>query len=278
MQNRWERLHKGPNFALKEFGNEVDFRDELEALKFFSQPDTKHEHLIKALAAYSQCGRYFLIFPLAEGNLDRIWREAGSSLRDPLWLLTQCHGLTQGLHGIHQYTATKPSSTQTRLLGRHGDIKPPNILWFRDPSTLGDRLVLSDFTLMRFHAEGSDEETTMGRIGGTGTYRAPEVAFMSGKHVSQKYDLWSLGCVFLEFISCHLVGYDATRGNHFRGHDGLDYQSFGATRLMEDTIESGYPEDKYFLYKPGLKEAEVKKSVTQVSYTRKSSSLDFEMY
>lgn len=247
-------------------------------MKLFSQHDTKHEHLIKALAAYSQFGRYFLIFPLAEGNLDAVWQEAGPSLRDPLWLLTQCHGLTQGLQRIHQYKTPKSSPQQKRLLGRHGDIKPGNILWFKDPSASKGRLVLSDFTLMRFHAEGSNRETTMARIGGTGTYRAPEVTVMAGKHVSQKYDVWSLGCVFLEFISCHLVGYSATRGHHFQGDDGRDCQSFGVLRFMEDPIEWGYPEDKYFLYRPGLQEAEVKKSVRNVGNERKPSIFNVKIH
>lgn len=114
----------------------------------------------------------------------------------------------------------------------------------------------------------------MARIGGTGTYRAPEVAAMSGRHVSQKYDVWSLGCVFLEFISCHLVGYNATRGYYFQGDDGWDCQSFSVIRFMEDPIEWGFPEDKYFLYKPGLQEAEVKESVRQVGNKGKPSDFD----
>lgn len=264
-KNRWERLHKGPFFALKEFGRESDFRDELEALKLFNQPDNKHGNLIKALAAYSYCGKHFLIFPLAEGNLDTFWQKAGPSFEDPLWLLSQCRGLTEGLYCIHQYQVANPSYGLKRLLGRHGDIKPQNILWFRDPTTPGDRLVLSDFTLMRFHAEGSNTETTMKRIGGTSTYRAPEVVEMFDKHVSQGYDVWSLGCVFLEFISCHLIGYDATRGQHFEGDDGRTYQSFNTIRLREDVSKSGYPENRFFLYSRTMQEAEIKASVTLVS-------------
>lgn len=240
----------------------------MEALKLFNQPDNRYESLIKALAAYSQFGKHFLLFPLAEGNLDKFWREAGPSLQDPLWLLIQCHGLTQALHCIHQYQATKAtnsSSNGKKLLGRHGDIKPQNILWFKDPSTAGDRLVLSDFTLMRFHAQGSNTETTMKRIGGTMTYRAPEVVVTFGKHVSQGYDVWSLGCVFLEFISCHLTGYEATRGQHFKGHDGRDYQSFKTARRMEGSFASRYFEDTFFLYDRGMQEAKVKESVGLVS-------------
>lgn len=259
--DHWERLQEGPFFALKEFGRATDFRDELKALKHFTHPHTGHENLIKALAAYSKCEKYFLLFPLAEGNLESLWQQAGPSLQNSLWLLKQCYGLVQGLQCIHQYQCTDSSSGYKRLLGRHGDIKPQNILWFRDPSTTEDRLVLSDFTLMRFHAEGSNTETTMKSIGGTRTYRAPEVAVTFGKHVSQGYDVWSLGCVFLEFISCHLVGYDATRGQHFEDGDGRDHLSFYITRRDEDICKSGYYEDKFFLYNPGMKEAEVKESV-----------------
>lgn len=212
-----------------------------------------------------------MIFPLAEGNLVQLWQDEKAilSLKNPLWLLRQCHGLTQGLHKIHQYEEGNNSSSSWKsgvLLGRHGDIKPQNILWFRDSGTspAEDRLVLSDFTLMRFHAIGSNEETTMRRIAITSTYCAPEVEVTSGKHVSQKYDVWSLGCVFLEFISCHLLGYDATLGLYFRGHDDRDHKSFHQCRLDEHS-SPGSPENKYFNYKPGMQEAKVKETVRQVS-------------
>lgn len=258
----------GPYFALKEFGNEHDFENELEALKHFNQFETKHEHLIRALAAYSQNRKHFLIFPLAKGNLDQYWQESYPSPdtpRDPSWLLAQCRGLAQGLERIHEYDE---SSGGTRLRGRHGDIKPQNVLWFGEPSMAERRLVLSDFTLMRFHVEGSNKDTTMGRIGGTRTYHAPEVAFMSGRHVSQKYDIWSLGCVFLEFISCHLVGYKATRGQFFKSDGDHLYESFYATRRKEDVIESRWLEDnacKFYLYDPRSHKAKVKNSVENVS-------------
>lgn len=257
---------------MKEFNDRDDFRYELEALKHFNQHETKHKHLIQLLAAYSHRSQHFLIFPLAEGNLDEFWQRAGTSNRDPKWLLEQCHGLTQGLTKIHQYGAPVEATNSPRgvkmLMGRHGDIKPQNILWFKDSSAsvAMDRLVLSDFTLMRFHDEGSNTETTVGRLGGTLTYRAPEVTVTRyAKYASQKYDVWSLGCVFLEFISCHLLSYDATCGEHFAGHDGQDYQSFVTARLMEDYAQFGHREAKYFLYRPGMKEAKVKKSVRQVS-------------
>lgn len=252
---------------MKEFSKEEEFKQELSALKCFNKPKTKHKHLIRVLAAYSQPGRHFLILPLAKGNLVEFWNKGGPLSRDPTWLLRQCYGLADGLRRIHKCEAPEvvPSSHGRRFLrGRHGDIKPPNILWFADELTGENRLVLSDFTLMRFHAPGSKTDTHVDRVGRTMTYRAPELDDFPSfdSRVSQKYDIWSLGCVFLEFISCYLVGYEATRGDeiHFDDGSGQRYETFNTTRVVEDSTY----EDKYFIHK-GERTAEVKQSVIDVS-------------
>lgn len=255
---------------MKEFRNAHDFRDELNALKLFSGNRKGHEHLIKVLAAFSQCGRDFLIFPLAKGSLIELWHQWDDSPpENALGMIEQCHGLMEGLQHIHQYVSTGLSQDVT-VLGRHGDIKPQNILWFRDSSNK-DRLVLSDFTLMRFHEKDSNQETTLDRISGTRTYRAPEVEVSSHHHVSQKYDVWSLGCVFLELISCYLLGYKATRGRAFKGADGQDYQSFHTVREMNSIAAIEYLDDTYFLYMPGSPEAKIKKTVEHVSQNSDTS-------
>ncbi|KAK2616004.1 hypothetical protein N8I77_002724 [Diaporthe amygdali] len=271
--NRWERFHRGPEFAVKEFSKEEEFKQELSALKCFHQPKTKHKHLIRVLAAYSQGRSHFLILPLAEGNLVEFLNQDSPLSKDPIWLLRQCYGLTGGLRRIHKCKTPEvvPSSHGRKFLrGRHGDIKPPNILWFADDSTGENRLVLSDFTLMRFHAQGSETDTLVDRVGRTRTYRAPELDFFpsSDSRVSQKYDVWSLGCVFLELISCHLVGYKATRGDekHFDDESGRGYETFSTTRVVEDFAY----EDKYFIHKRGERTAEVKQSVKDwFSYLRR---------
>lgn len=263
---RNKRLREYPdenfNFAMKEFVDADDFQDEFDALNLVRGNLNGYEHLIKALAAFSHGRKNFLIFPLAKGNLVKFWQQWGSSPRNVSWMLTQCHGIMEGLQRIHQLRSTDPSNDIV-MLGRHGDIKPQNILWFAD-APKADRLVLSDFTLMRFHEKGKKQETTMDRISGTRTYRAPEVEVMSHHHVSQMYDVWSLGCVFLEFISCHLAGYDATRNSFFTGSDGQRYQSFRTTREMDDAQRLGYFDDKFFFYTPGTAKAQVKESVGQV--------------
>src|SRR3569833_3200461 len=78
------------------------------------------------------------------------------------WLDEQCKGLAEGLRGIHntKLSSSHESGLQPPILdekncGRHGDIKPQNVLWFRqEKGAQGDHGVLkiSDFGLTRFHS------------------------------------------------------------------------------------------------------------------------------
>lgn len=236
----------------------------------------RHTHLMKVLSAFSHGWKYCLILPLAKGNLETLWRTITPSPWNLMFLIEQCYGIAQGLQRIHNHNAYASGFNRRDkvFMGRHGDIKPQNILWYSNSFSEDeeDRLVLSDFTLMRFHAEGSSNCTTLRDIGGTHTYRAPETDVSPMKHVSPQYDVWSLGCVFLEFISCYLLGYDATRGNHFSTVDGRNHLSFKVMRQMDDDNERTFLGDKYFNRSrkdyPDNREtlgAEVKTSVGQVS-------------
>jgi serine/threonine protein kinase len=94
--------------------------------------------------------------------------------------------------------------------GRHGDLKPKNILWFReyhdkDPSYQGV-LKISDFGLTRFHGPRSYSHINGEAVAVAGTYRAPEHDIR--KMISQSYDFWTLGCVFLEFVTWYLLGWE----------------------------------------------------------------------
>lgn len=148
--------------------------------------------------------------------------------------------------------------------GRHGDIKPENILWFENyEDHLNHRnhlnhLVISDFGLAQFHNAYSKSRVNRNNInGGTLTYEPPDM--LLDHEISQKYDIWSLGCVFLEFVSWLLLG----------AHETIDEFS---KRRVRDKSESGrdIPRDKFFeLIEPldprFRPEAKLKKSVVDVS-------------
>lgn len=78
---------------------------------------------------------------------------------------------------------------------RHRDIKPPNVLIHRK------RVLLSDFGFAQVY--GGDRGETLGSSGPAGIknhrYRAPEV--LDGGTRSDKTDVYSLGCTFVEIVA-----------------------------------------------------------------------------
>lgn len=224
---------------IKEFQTEFEFTTELEASQRCTEWGSRHRHLMKALFAFSHGDKHFIALPLAKGSLETFWQSGTALSQDPKFILQQCFLITDGLQNIHEYNDNRTDASHKIIMGRHGDIKPRNILWFENASTEENRLVLSDFTLVRFHLQGTNEETTLSDIGGTQTYRAPEKDVRPRRHVSPKYDVWSLGCVFLEIISCYLVGYVNTYAGCL---------SFQGIRKREDLKRWEVSEDKYFIW------------------------------
>ncbi|CEI60313.1 unnamed protein product [Fusarium venenatum] len=253
---RWgERTRCDDHYAVKRFtADPASFDQEREALVRFSHPNPGHESLIQLLYSYELRSAKYLIFPCAEGDLEYHWanHKADPTSRDDLiWMLQQCHGIASGLERVHNNPSFQVQGDrgESRSRGRHGDIKPKNILFFRDEKKPPGRLVVADFTLMRFHSSNADY-TQIQKVGFSETYRPPEKAAGEGTQVSQKYDIWTLGCVFLEFITWHLLGSDAVRpskrgcGRGFTAPDGKEREDFATSRQRDD--DTGYRDDKFF--------------------------------
>lgn len=246
---------------------------ERDALERFSRPNVTHDNLIELLFSYEIAADQFMIFPWAECNLLEFWRKyksRPSEQDDLIWLIKQCRGLADGLCEVHRYHEkddVNEGDLDSKRLGRHGDIKPRNILFFNSQSQRG-RLVVADFTLMRFHAPNTKHTDAKDVKGFSRTYRPPELDCKEGISLSQKYDIWTLGCVFLEFVTWHHVGYDALYERCFRQSNGLDYESFSEVRLRDDDEPYGHPDDKFFNRDESLQnnpKAMVKNSVRRVS-------------
>ncbi|KAE9579294.1 hypothetical protein CGMCC3_g4865 [Colletotrichum fructicola] len=245
------------------------FRREVAILRRISH-DT-HTHLISLLATYEHHDCYHLIFSWAEHDLEEYWKRHRSEGKQTLmWLAEQCHGIVGGLEFI-QYFPTQsgwsllqqdpdPETVQRRiqsrgavtssgnvirhLYGRHGDIKPRNILWFADTSRSSPiygrprgTLKITDFGFADFSKNCEvDRQSLVYGIVHTHTYRAPEVDFVE-ELLSPLTDIWSLGCVFLEFITWFFEGWKLIE--EF-SRKRLDSERTGMTGKCENTASDTF--------------------------------------
>lgn len=161
-----------------------------------------------------------MIFPWADGNLYQFWRDHFPSTLDLprthslcQWMMKQFVGLAGALQKIQSPISNlvvEDPEDMNKNHGRHGDIKPENLLWFKGTSsssgvdTLGN-LVISDLGSTEFHGTVSEVVQLNAAGGFTETYKAPEFDIM--RQVSPESDLWSFGCVLLEFIVWYMFGW-----------------------------------------------------------------------
>ncbi|KAG4280455.1 CMGC protein kinase [Fusarium proliferatum] len=194
------------DYAVKKLllDNWGNYRREVDAYEKLKLAQSPHPHIVPLLASYRNEGKYHLIFPLARCDLAKYWRTDHLTMlnwRTTKWFASQMAGLADALNTIHQGSGgnQEPGSY---MYGVHGDIKPANILCFgsddREPS-----LALTDFGSSYFLTP-REKEIPRG-LKHTPVYRAPEVDTTTGG-ITQAYDIWSLGCVFLEAIVWLLDG------------------------------------------------------------------------
>ncbi|KAF4448954.1 kinase-like protein [Fusarium austroafricanum] len=259
---KWgQRTRCHDRYAVKRFtADDAAFDQERAALARFSHPNPGHENLIQLLFSYELQSVRYLVFPCAEGDLEDYWKDHGcdpSSPQQLTWMIQQCHGLASGLAKVHNHFSWPRHSRyhKSQNQGRHGDIKPKNILFFDDITDSHGRLVVADFTLMRFHSPNTDY-TRIKDVNYSQTYRPPEKAAQDDSQVSQKYDIWTLGCVFLEFITWHLLGFNAVRSREptnenerergFQAPDGQEREDFYTSRQQDDDNPHKFPDDKFW--------------------------------
>lgn len=240
-----------------------------------------HKNLISLLATYQQGNEYFLIFPWARGDLLSYWRDINPEPtvnHDTIsWMAEQCFGIAKGLSKIHQHETTylrnsgdhpfapkelmnsKPRDGCLKLFGRHGDIKPQNILLFDSANSGPQRptLKITDLGLSEFKTSIANIYKSSHKVSMTATYRPPEYDIENGK-VGQSHDIWALGCLYLEMIAWLLGGWKLV-------------QEFEQLRVAETTGPRSFmtTENAFFKVKSisedGTWKVDVKSTVTNVS-------------
>ncbi|KAF4634376.1 hypothetical protein G7Y89_g3741 [Cudoniella acicularis] len=198
-------------FALKllhdeGYNNMESFQNEVNQLRRFN--GFANPHLVTLLATFTRSGRYNFIFPYANSNLEYYWEKIKPNPKMDIdmvrWVSRQCLGIMGAIDVIHNPKHLR-NLTEERY-GRHGDVKPDNILWFQSSDNERGILVVSDMGLSAFHRENSKSGISRYKIPKVPGYSPPECDVKGGK-ISRAYDIWTLGCLFLELLTWLLGGW-----------------------------------------------------------------------
>lgn len=205
-------------------GRELDFHTEM--------ADLDHPHLLKCLASFTFSSKYNMIYEKADHDVEDFMQKYTNPEHrlefTPPDLASQLHGLAAALLVVHNQENGSSyldphhlgvSQEESARSGYIHDIKPDNILLFI--YNVGGKkkywLRLSDFSCAKVVellaiVSGKRRSHLSDNKAGNPTYRAPEMLLERG--TSRPYDLWSLGCVFLEMLVWYLDGFQALA--HFR--------------------------------------------------------------
>ena len=214
-------------FAVKQFTDSKAFNKEKTILNVFV--DYPHPHIVLHLTTWTQNETNYILYDLARCNLrEYITKVEQPKLTRPhvLWFLRQLDGLAKAIGHVHSFR--RPSLFKPQpdvdMRGRHNDIKPENILVFEKAPNQNPVFKITDFGYGVFTKDQGDVSKKSRNVRGTETYWAPDYDKDNG--VSRPFDIWALGCVYLELV-LWLFGFFqdtrdsgfATRRKEFPGYD-----------------------------------------------------------
>ncbi|KAM0208124.1 hypothetical protein ACHAQI_007133 [Fusarium lateritium] len=200
---------------------------EKEVKALWKMRELRQKHIVKFITAF-RLGQdeHYLILEWADGgNLRDLW----DNFRQPLTAtlvedaFEQLLGLSEALDQVHN-----PRVRRANEHFRHGDLKPENILWFKDPTDerkIGT-IKIGDWGLAKQHQDFTQIRTKQTTTGfGTRRYEPPEEETIENNNLvvpdphtvhgkivrkrSRLYDVWAMGCIWLEFLIWIMYGRDA---------------------------------------------------------------------
>lgn len=217
----------------------------------WSMNELKEEHILRFITAFRRRKRdggeeHYLMFEWADGgNLRSLWRAmpilklTATLVRD---VVKQLHGLAKALEAAHNLNKMGASYT-------HGDLKPENLLLFKHGGGIGT-VKIGDWgeAKRRGQVTGMRFNKTTTRYS-TSRYEAPELktgvqAQLLGQSIKRRSrlnDIWSMGCIILEFMIWLLYGMEGLdRFNRELGNEGFyqlnTVQGKKAARVHDEAV------------------------------------------
>ncbi|KAI1639204.1 kinase-like domain-containing protein [Biscogniauxia mediterranea] len=185
----------------------LKYRRELNQLRRFN--GQVNPHIVTLLASYTHRGQNCFIFPWADCSLSTFWEEnyPTREVQFVRWLASQLLGISRAVLTIHEPNHLEV--VDSPLYGRHGDLKPDNILCYATTDCIYQRFVIADFGLSSIHREASRTYVPDPQKPRTPGYRPPESdGYIKDGEISRNYDIWTLGCLFMEMLIWYLGGND----------------------------------------------------------------------
>ncbi|OIW27242.1 hypothetical protein CONLIGDRAFT_645529 [Coniochaeta ligniaria NRRL 30616] len=197
-------------FALRrlESGGNTDIVSEVEAWRLFSG-DRGHPNLVSLLTTFKKGDDHHLLFHWAESNLLAFWGNVVPG--DPLlfehlcWLIRQCRDIAGGVRHIHEVIYDPESSMIPAGFHWAIDINPDNLLVYKKRDDSHDRgtIMLTNYC----HCFSRRALDLVSEMDDSRFLLSPKYGPPDPK-ISSSSDIWSLGCVYLEFITWYLGGWD----------------------------------------------------------------------
>lgn len=185
------RDQQGNEFARKTFSVNQPLAPELQdnVLRRFkkevrTQSGVSHQNIVPILSSDLNSQPPYYLMPLASSTLQADI-DANRTLNGSfVGALSDIVAGLEVLHGLHIY---------------HRDLKPQNVLRFRDFAQGQDFYAISDFGLVSLQESQLSVLTSTGMARGADHYTAPEVT-QDLRHASIQSDIYSLGCILHEFV------------------------------------------------------------------------------
>ncbi|KAJ3532755.1 hypothetical protein NM208_g8295 [Fusarium decemcellulare] len=206
-------------FTVKELVDSDEEKLKQETRSFRQLTKEANSSVIQLLWSFSRDNRHYLVFPYPEGNLANLWEKHAkppARFQDgvgALWFAKQCLGIAEALMVIHKGTHSQSQFGAMRHF--HGDLKPANVIWYGkdyddqpESYSLGV-LKLPVLGLTTLYTDGSISQTDASGSEQSLAYQSPELDVL-GK-ISETCDIWSLGCVLLEFVTWYVAGWEQVK-------------------------------------------------------------------